>query len=438
MLWVVMRRLLFTLVFLLLTALAAPRLVVEPEDGVAPLLDLIRAAKAEILVKAYLWTPSRMDVVEALGEAVARGVKVRVLLEREPSGGRVDLTVYQALKERGVEVRLTTPFRFVFVHEKSLVVDRKWAWVGTMNFTGSSFSANREYALILDDPKEVAEVARVFEADWKGERLDLSRSLLVWAPSRVLGGVKEGNAREVLLALIQGAKRELFLEHQAMADPEVLAALRAALARGVRVRLVGSPAEPGDTYFLAGAEALREAGAEVRFLPDPYVHAKVLVQDGEVALLGSINLSANSLNANRELAVRLSRKEAPEAFARLLAVMEKDFQAGLRENPFALPEVEGTIPWQEAPRYFGRVARVEGVIQRVEDRGTVAFLHFGTGESDLRLVVFPRSYSLFQQPFPQSYLGKKVRAKGRIVLYAGYYEIVLEGPEALEVLDGSP
>lgn len=431
-------RKLFLLLFLLLTALAAPKLVVEPDDGVKPLLDLIASAREEILVKMYLWTPSRLDVVEALGEAVARGVKVRVLLEREPAGGRVDLTVFQALKERGVDVKLTTPFRFVFVHEKSLVVDRKRAWVGTMNLTGSSFTANREYALILDDPRQVAEVVKVFEADWEGKRLDLSQALLVWAPSRILGGVKEGSAREALLGLIQGAKKEILLEHQAMADPEVVAALKDALARGVRVRLVGSPQEPGDTYFLAGAEELRRAGADLRFLPDPYVHAKALVVDGEVALVGSLNLSANSINANRELAVRFTRKEAPEAFARLLSVMERDFQAGLTENPFALPPLEGIIPWQEAPRYFGRIATVEGLIQQVEDRGTVAFLRFGPGESDLRLVVFPRNYGLFQQPFPQSYLGKKVRAKGRIVLYAGYYEIILEDPSALEVLDGSP
>ena len=437
MLWLAMRRFL-VLLWLLSLALAAPRLVVEPEDGVKPLLDLIASAREEILVKMYLWTPSRMDVVEALGEAARRGVRVRVLLEREPSGGRVDLEVFQALKARGVEVRLTTPFRFVFVHEKSLVVDRKRAWVGTMNLTGSSFAANREYALILDDPAQVAEIAKVFEADWEGERLDLSQALLVWAPSRVLGGAKEGNARETLLALIRGAQRELFLEHQAMADPEVEAALKEALGRGVRVRLLGSPKEPGDTYFLAGALRLKEAGALVRFLPDPYVHAKVLVRDGEEALLGSLNLSANSIQANRELAVRFTAREAPEAFRRLLFVMEGDWEKALPENPFALPPVEGVIPWQEAPRYFGRVATVEGVIQAVEDRGTVAFLKFGPGESDLRLVVFPRSYGLFAQPFPQSYLGKKVRARGRIVLYAGYYEIVLEGPENLEVLDGGP
>lgn len=203
------------------------------------------------------------------------------------------------------------------------------------------------------------------------------------------------------------------------------------------MRLLGSPKEPGDTYFLAGALRLKEAGALVRFLPDPYVHAKVLVRDGEEALLGSLNLSANSIQANRELAVRFTAREAPEAFRRLLFVMEGDWEKALPENPFALPRWRGN-PLAGGPRYFGRVATVEGVIQAVEDRGTVAFLKFGPGESDLRLVAFPRSYGLFAQPFPQSYLGKKVRARGRIVLYAGYYEIVLEGPENLEVLDGGP
>lgn len=428
-----MRRLL-ALLLLFAWGLAAPRLVVLPEDGLAPFLDLIRSAQREIRLKAYLWTPSRMDVVEALKEAVKRGVRVRVLLEAEPSGGRADLSVYQALKEAGVEVRLTQPFRFVFVHEKSLVVDDRLAWVATANLTGSSFTANREYALVLDDKAQVAEVARVFDADWEGKRLDLSRALLVWAPSRVQGGVKEGNAREKLLGLIRSAKKELFLEQAAMADREVIEALKEALGRGVRVRLVGSPNDPSDTYFVAGAEELKRAGAEVRYLPYPYVHAKVLVKDREEALLGSLNLSANSIGANRELSVLFSAREAPEAFGRLLAVMEGDFARGLPENPFALPPLEGVIPWTEAPQHYGRVATVEGRIVRVEDRGTVAFLHFGFGESDLRLVVFPRSYGLFAQPFPQAYLDKTVRARGRIVIYAGYYEIVLDGPEQLEVL----
>jgi len=45
-----MKRLL-PLLWLLGLALAAPRLVVEPEDGVKPLLDLIASARSEVLVK---------------------------------------------------------------------------------------------------------------------------------------------------------------------------------------------------------------------------------------------------------------------------------------------------------------------------------------------------------------------------------------------------
>jgi len=131
-------------------------------------------------------------------------------------------------------------------------------------------------------------------------------------------------------------------QHLEALVPVVEAALKEAGGRGVRVRLLGSPKEPGDTYFLAGALRLKEAGALVRFLPDPYVHAKVLVRDGEEALLGSLNLSANSIQANRELAVRFTAREAPEAFRRLLSVMEGDWEKALPENPFALPPVEGS------------------------------------------------------------------------------------------------
>lgn len=78
----------------------------------------------------------------------------------------------------------------------------------------------------------------------------------------------------------------------------------------------------------------------MRFLPDPYVHAKVLVRDGEEALLGSLNLSANSIQANRELAVRFTAREAPEAFRRLLFVMEGIGRRPFRKTPSPSP-VEG-------------------------------------------------------------------------------------------------
>ncbi|WP_456410507.1 phospholipase D-like domain-containing protein [Oceanithermus sp.] len=432
-----LKRLLTVLILALLPVLAAGnvQLLVQPDDGVQPLIDLIDGAESSIRIKMYLWTPSRMDVVEALGRAVERGVSVRVLLEREPAGGRPSMEVISALRDRGVDLRLSKPFRFVFVHEKSMVIDDRIAWFGSGNLTGSTFKANREYMIVTDRPDWVAEIARVFDADWHGERIDLSRAHLVWSPDRIMRDVREGNAREKVLGLIRGARSTLFLEQAGMVDEEVIAALEDAVRRGVNVHLVGSPADPEEnTYFVPGAERLRKAGVQVRYLPSPYVHAKVIVADGNTALVGSINMSQTSLNANRELGAIITAADEPEAFFRLLRTMEADWKSARPDNPFLLPPVEGAIPWTEAPKYYGRVVTVEGRIAAVESRTGVAFLKFADTPDAFRLVFFPRVYGQFNQPFPEAYLGKKVRATGRVKIYAGYYEIIINSPNQLEVL----
>ncbi len=432
-----MRGLITAALALIGLAFAAPQptLWVQPSGGVEPLIQLIDTAESSIRLKIYLWTPSRMDVVEALGRAVKRGVEVRVLMEREPAGGRPSMEVISALRDRGVQLRLSKPFRFVFVHEKSMVIDDRVAWFGSGNLTGSTFKANREYMLVTERPDWVREIARVFDADWHGQRIDLSHARLVWSPDRVVRGVREGNAREKVLGLIRGARKTLFLEQAGMVDEEVIAAIEEAVARGVDVRLVGSPADPKEnTYFVPGAERLRKAGVRLRYLPSPYVHAKVIVADGNTALVGSINMSQSSMNANRELGAILTAAGEPRAFFRLLRTMEADWKNARPDNPFLLPPVEGVIPWTEAPKFYGRVVTVEGRIAQVESRTGVAFLKFDTTPDAFRLVFFPRVYGEFDQPFPEAYLGKKVRATGRIKIYAGYYEMIINSPSQLEVL----
>ncbi len=433
----IVKRLIAAFVLLLAFSLAAPHveLMVEPDDGVDHVLELIDGAETSIRLKIYLWTPSRADVVEALGRAVDRGVSVRVLMEREPAGGRPDMDVISALRDNGIELRFSKPFRFVFIHEKSMVVDDRVVWFGSGNLTGSTFKANREYILISDRPDWVEEVARVFDADWRGKRIDLSHARLVWSPDRVSRGVREGNSREKVLGLINGAKKTLYLEQAGMVDEEVIEAIENAVKRGVYVRLVGSPADPEEnTYFVPGAERLRKAGVHLRYLPSPYVHAKVIVADGNTALVGSINMSQSSLNANRELGAIITAAGEPKAFFRLLRTMETDWKNARPDNPFLLPPVEGVIPWTEAPKYYGRIATVEGKIVAVESRTGVAFLKFADTPDAFRLVFFPSSYSLFDQPFPEAYLGKRVRATGRIKIYAGYYEMIIRSPSQLEVL----
>ncbi len=70
--------------------------------------------------------------------------------------------------------------------------------------------------------------------------------------------------------------------------------------RGVAVRVILS--EPSEvTDNAATATALKDAGVAVRVLANPVPHIKMVIADGEAALIGSHNLSSSSLRDNREV-----------------------------------------------------------------------------------------------------------------------------------------
>jgi phosphatidylserine/phosphatidylglycerophosphate/cardiolipin synthase-like enzyme len=330
---------------------------------------------------------------------------------------------------------LTKAFKFVFVHEKSFVIDDSTAIISTANTTGSSYSSNREYLVQLENPELVSEVAKVFDADWAGNDIDLKDSKLVWSPSQTtLAGLVKGNARTKVLDLISSAKKTLMLEQEAMADEEVILALIAAQARGVKVSFVGSPKATNDTYIVAGADRLKAAGVNVRWLLTNFVHAKVILADEARALIGSINMSTNSLNANRELGVILEKTEFPQAISKLQAQIQADLNAAVEVNPFTLPALKEIQSAEKMNEFLGREVTLEGVVQEVQKLDTgVAFLKFGTGEFAPRAVIFARSYESFAQPFPEFYLNKIIQITGRVQLYGEYYEVILNSPDQISV-----
>src|SRR6185369_175156 len=98
-------------------------------------------------------------------------------------------------------------------------------------------------------------------------------------------------------------------------------ALGGAAARGVAVSIV-LPGSGRSSATDASARALAAGGASVRLLGAPDVHAKAIVADGARLYVGSINLTAASLDANRELGVVL---EDPAAAARVATTIAGDW-----------------------------------------------------------------------------------------------------------------
>ena len=179
-----------------------------------------------------------------------------------------------------------------------------------VHLTQSAFTTNREFGVVTNRPDAVQAAAAIFAADWtRGEEPDPGP--LVVSPT---------NAREQLLALVRGARVSLDVYAEVLRDPQMLEALATAVDRGVRVRLIFSPS----TDFAAEVEELAASGVEIRLASSLYIHAKLIVADDERAFIGSQNLSATSLDQNRELGIVV---DDPVNLSRVTRTFAIDFRA---------------------------------------------------------------------------------------------------------------
>lgn len=259
----------------------------EPEVGVAPLLKAIGEAQNRIDVFMYLFT--HQQLASALADAERRGVRVRVLLEDKPYGGaRTPRGIRERLEAAGAEVRFCPP-RFQFCHAKFMVVDDE-AWLMTANWTKAAFVKNREILLRLKAREAAEMLAEIFEADWGGLVFSSHVGLIVTSPETSRSAVQE---------LITGAQKEILIATEVWEDPSVQEWIKEAERRGVSVRLL-LPYEKIPPDHLP---------REARMLKKPYLHEKVMIVDGKTTLAGSLNMTANSFDQNREASVLLTDQE---------------------------------------------------------------------------------------------------------------------------------
>jgi phosphatidylserine/phosphatidylglycerophosphate/cardiolipin synthase-like enzyme len=281
------------------------RLLVEPDAGKAAVLDLMASARRAIWAELYLLTDG--DAIAALAGRAAAGCDVRVLLEPAPyQAETANQPAFAQLAAAGADVRWATA-RFTYTHAKTFTVDHATLAVLTLNLTASGLAGNREYAAVDSDPADVAAMEALFAADQVGQPTSAPGGRLVTSPE---------SSRGALLALFAGARSTLALETEELSDGEALGALLAARARGVAVTL----AWPGPTAGAPAAfQTLAAAGATVRAVSAPSIHGKVVVADGRGVYLGSANLSTTSLDADREVGLRLDDPALARAIAATVA-----------------------------------------------------------------------------------------------------------------------
>lgn len=306
------------------------------EDGqrtYAAIAGVLAAATSEILVEMYILRDDRVGLrlQKLLADAVARGVRVCVLADAVGSFG-TSRQYWRALEAAGIEVRLFHPWWHSPLHawrrdhRKIIVADRAIAFTGGMNIGeeyGSSIRASdasfRDCFVQMDG--EVAlEMASVFAEGWKRAG---GAPLVGLAPVQRSASVRKPPAPEpailildsrpgrgqpqtiaVLASLVGAARERLWITTPYFAPPDGgLQILIDAAQRGVDVRLL----LPGLTdvgilrYAAHGAYArLLRGGVRVFEYQPAILHAKTMVCDSHLSVVGSANLDFRSLWFNAE------------------------------------------------------------------------------------------------------------------------------------------
>jgi phosphatidylserine/phosphatidylglycerophosphate/cardiolipin synthase-like enzyme len=129
---------------------AAPRVnaLFSPAGGIErQVVALIGSAVTSIEMATFEFT--NVYVEKAMLEAIKRGVKVALILDRNETQGQ-QATVHDTLEKAGCDVRLISPSKGT-MHNKYIIVDGKTVEWGSYNYTERAENKNFENATFATD-----------------------------------------------------------------------------------------------------------------------------------------------------------------------------------------------------------------------------------------------------------------------------------------------
>ena len=353
----------------------AAELLVDGAATYAAIGAAIDAARHHVHAEYYL--VARGEVADWLAErlvaAVARGVAVRLLLDGFGSFW-IGRRWVRALRDAGVEVAFFLPARLIFFqpmnlrnHRKIVIVDGETAFTGGINVMDeyrhvAGQAPWRDTHLRVCGPAAQA-LAHVFELDWHfATRREIPHdsgalAALARAPSEthdatvaivrsgpdVEGPLRETIHRIFFSAITLARSRVYITTPYFIPDRAILVALQTAAMRGVDVRLLFPKRNNHPFVGQAGRsfyEDLLWAGVAIHEYGPGMIHAKTMVVDGTVAMVGSANMDLRSFRLNFE--VHAVVRDAATA-----AQLEACFEADLAVSSPIDPVTFAARPWTQ-------------------------------------------------------------------------------------------
>ena len=266
------------------------------------MLTAISSAKQRLVLS--LFRCNDYGILDALAAALEREVSVEAILTKRAKGGKKPLKkLWEALEEMGALVHWYAD-PVVKYHAKYLVADGRLALVATLNPTTKCFTRTLDFVYTTDEPTVVRSISTLFALDAAAERV-LPRHRI---SDRLIVG-PEGS-RKRMRDLITSARKTIRVLDHKLSDPDLVALLRERRDAGINVSVLSR----------------QSVGA---YKP----HGKLMIVDDTKAVLGSMAMSALSLDFRREVSIVVDER----ALVKELVEYFDDLTSRVGDSVLALP-----------------------------------------------------------------------------------------------------
>ncbi|WP_414663260.1 phospholipase D-like domain-containing protein [Horticoccus sp. 23ND18S-11] len=303
--------------------------LVNGDAAYPAMLAAIARARHSIALSTYIFNRDRAgtEFVAALGDAVGRGVAVRVLIDATGTFFSWQ-PVLAALRRVHVPcARFLPAFSLLHPvslnlrnHRKLLVVDGRLGFTGGLNICDGHWLQRAPRTPVADHHFQVtgpvvAHLQEAFCDDWLFTTGEALRGGAWFPPLEPEGdvaarGIADGpdedfeKIRWTLLAALTAARHSVqIVTPYFLPDTALISALNLAAMRGVQVDIL-LPLK-GDLPFVQWASAahwwqMLEHGCRIWISPPPFDHSKLFIVDRCWVLCGSANWDPRSLRLNFE------------------------------------------------------------------------------------------------------------------------------------------
>ncbi len=329
----------------------------------------LKQAKEFIFIEFFIIGPGKFfdTIVSILEEKIKEGVEVRLIFDDIGSIQKVPFGYWNKLKEKGIKVVRFN--RFIPVvsaihnnrdHRKILIIDGKIGYTGGINLSDEYINVTHPFGYWKDSGikligQAVDELTLMFLSsyDLQTRQIDtnISRYLErydVYNHEGVVVPYGDGPrpayleyvGENVYINMINAAEKYIWITSPYLiVDSKIVNALQNAASKGVDVRIV-TPHIPDKKFIFMITRSyykrLQKYGVKIYEYTPGFIHAKQVLCDDDVGIVGTINLDYRSLLHHYENAVWMYKtsalKEMKDDFNEIFESSEK--MDGFKQNWF--------------------------------------------------------------------------------------------------------